>query len=343
MIVIFGAGGFIGTYLTTHLAASGHDVLACDVGEIGEAFYAREGIPFLHVDVTRKEDFARLPATDIDAVVNLACVQPANVSEQTYDPADYIDVNVLGTLNILEYCREHAVPKIIYTCSHRNTQGMWEGKNGVPIRESDGRSIKYTGDYAMFSISESAAADCVEHFAQTYGIEGVVFRLPPVYGYGPHTEIFKDGKPLKTGFQVFIEKAERGEPLELWGDPSNGRDIVYVKDVVEAFELALVTQGIGGLYNISSGHRLSLREQADAIIRVFSPAERPSDIRYVPEKPNFIESYVYDVEKAKRNFGWFPKYSFEDMLVDYRRETESGRFAYLVEKRRLQLQGRDHI
>jgi UDP-glucose 4-epimerase len=339
MILIFGAGGFIGTYLTDQLLSDGHQVVAIDVSDIGEAYYARQGIPFQRVDITRRADFDRLPTKDIQAVVHLACVQPANVSEQTYDPADYIRVNVLGTLNILEFCRMNNVPKIVYTCSHRNTQGMWEQKAGAPIRESDGRSIKFTGDYAMFSISESAASDCVEHYAKTHGIEGVVFRLPPVYGYGPHTEIFKDGKPLKTGFQVFIESAERGLPIELWGDPANGRDIVYVKDVVSAFQLALKTRGIDGLYNISSGRRLSLAEQAACIIRVFSPPDRPSEIRYRPEKPNLIESYFYDIDKATRTMGWQPKYTFEEMLIDYRREMDSGRFDYLVEKRRMQMQG----
>jgi UDP-glucose 4-epimerase len=71
---------------------------------------------------------------------------------------------------------------------------------------------------------------------------------------------------------------------------------------------------------------------------VFSPPGRPSEIRYRPERQNLIESYVYDIGKAERTLGWRPKYSFEDMLIDYRKEMDSGRFAYLVEKRRLQMQ-----
>lgn len=341
MILVFGAAGFIGTYLVDQLVASGHEVVAIDVSEIGEAYYRDKGIRFERLDITQKGDFARLPTKGVDALVNLACVQPANVSEQRYDAADFVRVNVLGTLNALEFCRANAVPKILYTCSHRNTQGMWDAKAGAPIREDDGRSLKFTGDYAMFSISESAAADCVEHYAQAYQLEGIVFRLPPVYGYGPHTEIFKDGKPIKTGFQIFIDAAEQGKPLELWGDVENGRDIVYVKDVTAAIELALKKKGIGGLYNISSGRRLTLREQADAILRVFSPAPpaKRSQISRSPEKPNLIENYVYDVAKAERVLGWKPKYSFDDMLIDYRREMVSGRFAFLVEKRRQLMQG----
>jgi len=339
MIVLFGAAGFIGTYLTDQLTRDGHRVIASDVSELGEAYYRKQGIPFHRVDITRRGDFEGLPTEGIDAVVHLACVQPANVSERKYDPADYVRVNVLGTLNILEFCRLNKIPKVIYTCSHRNTQGMWKEKSGRPILETDGRAIKFTGDYAMFSISESAAADCVEHYSQTYGIEGVVLRLPPVYGYGPHTEIFKDGKPMKTGFQVFIENAEQGRPLELWGDYDAARDIVYVKDVTSAIGLALKKSGISGLFNISSGRGLSLKEQAESIIRVFSSPSSPSEIRYQPDKPNLIETYVYDIGKARRELGWQPEYSFEEMLIDYRKEMESERFAFLVEKRRMLMQG----
>lgn len=337
MIVVFGAGGFIGTYLVDQLRRDGKEVIASDISAIAGEYYAKQGVEVIPVDITRREEFDRLPTTGIDAVIHLACVQPANVSERAYDAADYVRVNVLGTLNVLEYCRVNKVPKVIYTCSHRNTQGMWQEKDGTAIRESDGRAIKYAGDYAMFSISESAAADCVEHYSQAYGLEGVIFRLPPVYGYGPHTVIFKDGQPMKTGFQVFIERATRSEPLELWGDLESGRDIVYVKDVVHAFQLALAKSGVGGLYNISSGRRLTLLDQAESIVRVFSPADHPSELVRLPDKPNSVESYFYDIEKAKRFLGWQPQYSFADMLVDYQKELQSGRFEYLVEKRQVQM------
>ncbi len=322
MIVVFGAAGFIGTYLTDQLARDGCSIIASDNSEIGESFYRQKGIPFHRIDITRAEDFAPLRGKHIEAVVHLACVQPANVSEQAFDPTDYVRVNVLGTMNILEFCRLNKVPKIVYACSHRNTEGMWEKKSGAPIRESDGRSIKFTGEYAVFSISESAAADCVQHYSQAYGIDGISLRLPPVYGYGPHTEIFKNGKPLKTGFQIFIENAERSLPLVLWGDATSGRDVVYVKDVVSAFACALRTRGAAGIYNISSGRCLSLQEQAECTIRVFSPRGRPSEIRYRPDKPNLIETYVYDIDKARLTFGWQPQFSFEAMLIDYRSERE---------------------
>src|ERR1700730_1092240 len=334
MVIVFGAGGFIGTYLIDQLVAEHVDVVASDVSDLAKAYYERRGVQYRNVDITKKDQFETLPGEHIDAVVHLACVQPANVSEQEYSPVDYAMVNIVGTLNILEFCRVNRIPKIIYTCSHRNTQGMWTEKGGRPIRETDGRSIMFTGDYAMFSISESAASDGVEHYNRRYGIEGVILRLPPVYGFGPHLEIFKDGKSIKTGFIALIENAESGDPLVLWGDPSKARDIIYVKDVVAAVLLALRRTNVAGLYNISSGQQLSLQEQAEAVIRVFSPSGRRSEIRYQPETPHHFESYVYDIGKARQVLGWQPKYSFENMLRDYRKERESGRFSFLIQKRK---------
>jgi UDP-glucose 4-epimerase len=334
MVIVFGAGGFIGTYLIDQLVADGLDVIACDISEIARSHFDQRRVSYRHVDITKKEQFDILPKERIEAVVHLACIQPANVSEQEYSPIDYVMVNVVGTLNILEFCRLNGVPKIIYTCSHRNTQGLWAEKGGKPILETDGRAILFTGDYAMFSISESAASDCVEHYTQRYGIEGIILRLPPVYGFGPHLEIFKDGKPIKTGFLALIEDAEQARPLVLWGDPSIARDIVYVKDVVAAIMLALHRTGVSGLYNISSGRRLSLQDQAECVIRVFSQPGKRSEIRYQPEKLHYLESYVYDIGKAREILGWQPKYSFEDMLWDYRKERESGRFAFLIQKRK---------
>jgi UDP-glucose 4-epimerase len=332
MITIFGAAGFIGTYLVDRLVKEGFRVLASDINDIGKEYFEKKGVSYVSMDITKKEDFIKVPADGIEAVIHLAAIQPANISASTYDPSKYIEVNVIGTINVLEYCRKAKINKIIYASSHRNTQGLW--KHGKPVREEDGRSIKYDGEYAMFSISESAAQDCVEHYRKKYGMKGLIFRLPPVYGYGPHTEIFWHGKPIKTGFQIFVENAIAGNPIEVWGDCDQGRDIIYIKDVTEAFLYALKSSDAEGLYNITSGRAITLREEVETIVKVFCYANGKSEITYKPEKSNSIEPFFYDNSKAKKDLGWAPRYSFEDMLVDYKQEIESGQFSFLIEKRR---------
>lgn len=332
-ILVFGAYGFIATYLVDELLAQGHEVVASDLSAAGAEYYRARNVPYVQADITRREDLARIPGKAYDAVIHLAACQPANVSEKTYSAADYVSTNVIGTLNILDFCRANEVGKIIYASSHRNTQGLWADAHRA-IREEDGRSLKYAGEYAMFSISESAAQDCVLHYDAQYGLPGIIFRLPPVYGYGPHTEIFKEGKPIKTGFQVFIDRAREGKPLEVWGDASVGRDIIYVKDVVSAFVSAIGKPGVRGLFNITSGVYLTLREQAQTIASLFWAGQGAPQIVYRPEIPNGMDSFLYDNSKARQALDWSPRYTFRDMLVDYEKEVASRRHQHLIEKRR---------
>jgi len=332
-IIVFGAAGFIGTYLIDELLKQNFNVIASDISEIGELYYKKNKIPFLPIDITNVNDFEKIEKIKYDAVIHLAALQPANVSKKSYDPKNYINVNVLGTLNILEFCKKNEVGKIIYASSHRNTQTLW-AKNRA-ISEKDGRGQKYDGEYAMFSISESAAQDCVQYYMANSNIKGILFRLPPVYGYGPHTEIFKEGKPMMTGFQTFIEKAIAGKPIEMWGDSSVGRDIIYVKDVVSAFIKALNNDKVQGLFNITSGKYLTLKEQVDTTIKVFWENKSKPQIIEMPEKPHNMDSFLYDNSKAKHELDWSPQYNFEEMLIDYKKEMKNKNFEYLIEKRKL--------
>ena len=335
-ILVFGASGFIATYLIDELLHQGFKVTASDINDVGREYYTNKNVKFINVDITRKNDFEKLERLKYDAVVHLAACQPANVGQEQYDARNYINVNVIGTLNILDFCKENEVDKIIYASSHRNTQGLWSDNKA--IREDDGRKIKYDGEYAMFSISESAAQDCVMHYQAQYGLNGVIFRLPPVYGYGPHTEIFKDGKPLKTGFQIFIEKAVACQPLEIWGNGDIGRDIIYIKDVASAFIKAINKPKVSGIFNITSGNYLTLRAQAEMIAKLFwGDATNPIFIER-PEMANGMDSFLYDNTKARQELDWIPNFTFEDILMDYKKELDSKRYEYLLKKRKTMFQ-----
>ena len=335
-IIVFGASGFIATYLIDELLNQGFKVTASDINDIGREYYKNKNVKFINVDITKKSDFEKLEQCKYYAVVHLAACQPANVGQEQYDARDYINVNVIGTLNILDFCKQNQVGKIIYASSHRNTQGLWSDNKA--IREEDGRGLKYSGEYAMFSISESAAQDCVMHYQAQYGLTGVIFRLPPVYGYGPHTEIFKDGKPIKTGFQIFIEKAMACQPLEIWGNGDVGRDIIYIKDVVSAFIKAITNPTVSGLFNITSGNYLTLRAQAEIIAKLFWGATTQPIFIERPELSNGMDSFIYDNNKAAQELEWIPKFTFEDMLIDYKKEMESKRYEYLLTKRKTMFQ-----
>ncbi|MFA6409830.1 MAG: NAD(P)-dependent oxidoreductase [Gammaproteobacteria bacterium] len=331
MIVVIGAFGFIGTYLVDELLMEKNEVIATGRNEVSMGYLLKKGASFVKLDITKADDFYSLPTQGVKAVVLLAATLPANV--RNYNPFDYVNTNVNGTLNVLEYCRINKIPKIIFTSSYADVRNLWA--KDKPITEKMPRDFLFTGDHALYVITKNMACDLIEHYSQEYGIQGIVFRLPPVYGYGPHLEIYENGKYYKSGFQVFVEKAIRGEQIEIWGDSKISRDIVYIKDVISAFISALKSTRAAGLYNITSGVPLSLDEQVRTTIKVFSLKDKISGIVYRPDKKSTGFSYVFDITKAKQDFGYAPKFiSFERMLLDYKEEIKKGRCDFLVASRK---------
>lgn len=332
MVIVIGATGFIGMYTVDELIRHGKDVIATGRNEKLGKKLEDMGVKFIKLDITNPKDFDKLPTKDVEAVIFPAGLLPANATADLADEenaADYFAVNTIGTINVLEYCRKNGIKKIISTCSYSDVSGAW-GK-GYAITEDEPRDFKFTGDHAVYVISKNAANDVIEYYNQQHGMQGAIFRLPPVYGVGPHGTILVSGKPYKSGIATFIDNAKEGKDIELWGDPHITRDIVYVKDVARAFRMAIESDDTYGLYNMTSGTSLDLEDQAKAVIEVFGE-EAGSKIVYRPEKPNNTPSFLYDMSKAKRDFGFEPEYTdYIEMMKDYKEELESGRWSELEE------------
>lgn len=334
MVIVIGATGFIGLYTVEKLIESGKEVIATGRNRKVRPMLEKMGAEFIELDITNKKDFDKLPSKDVEGVILLAGLLPANAKvdlTENENADEYFEVNVIGTINALEYCRRNGVRKLINCSSYSDVSGAW--KKGVALKESEPRDFKFTGDHAVYVISKNAAIDVMEYYNQQHGMQCACFRFPPVYGVGPHATIYVNGKPYKSGIQTFIEKAEKGEPIEIWGDPHITRDIIYVKDVATAFVKALESDKTYGLYNMTSGTELDLEDQVKAVIQVFG-GDKQSEIIYRPDKPNNTPSFLFDMTKAKEDFGFVPEYiSYVDIMKDYKRELESGRWNVLVESR----------
>lgn len=334
MVIVIGATGFIGLYTVEKLIKSGKEVIATGRNKKVQPMLEKMGAEFIELDITNKEDFDKLPTEGVEGVILLAGLLPANAKvdlTEDENADEYFAVNVIGTINVLEYCRRNGIRKLINCSSYSDVSGAW--KKGVALKETEPRDFKFTGDHAVYVISKNAAIDVMEYYNQQHGMQCACFRFPPVYGVGPHATIYVNGKPYKSGIQTFIEKAEKGEPIEIWGDPHITRDIIYVKDVATAFVKALESDKTYGLYNMTSGTELDLEEQVKAVIQVFG-GDKPSEIVYRPDKPNNTPSFLFDMTKAKEDFGFVPAYtSYVDIMEDYKKELESGRWDVLVESR----------
>lgn len=335
MVIIIGATGFIGHYTTKYFRDQGVEVLATGRNRKNSKLLEEMGAKFVEFDMTNEEDIKKLPTENVDGVIILAGLLPANSKtdiSKDENAADYFKVNTIGVINILEYCRKNGIKKVISTCSYADVFNSWRA--GYAIKETEPRGYKFTGDHAVYVMSKNAATDVIEYYNQQHGLQGATFRLPPVYGVGPHSVIYVNGKYYKSGIQTFIENAEEGKDIEIWGDPHLSRDIIYVKDVARAFYLALKSDKTNGLYNMTSGVPLDLEDQVKSIIEVFSK-DKKSKIVYRPEKQNNTPSFLFDMTKAKEDFGFVPEYrNYKDIMIDYKKELESGMWKDLVDSGR---------
>ena len=325
-IMVFGASGTLGTYFVDDLHEEGYEVWAVSRRNVIENYYTKRGIHSASVDITNAADFDKLPLEGIDAVVQIAGAMPSRMVG--YKPELYLQVNTLGTLNVLEYCRRAKVSTHIFTQSHSDVAGHWN--TGKLIPPDAPRILNLKGDHAVYIISKNAAVDLIEHYHLDYGIRTLVFRLPTIYSYRPILDMYVDGESRPIGYRHLIQLAMKSEPIEIWGDPSRAKDIVYVQDFNQMLMLGIESTVPRGIYNVASGVGTSLEDQIKGVIKVFSPLDKPSEIIYRPDMPS-QNSYLYSIENAQKELGYVPKFDYEMMLKGMKLEMSRGRFDHLAD------------
>lgn len=331
MFIIIGASSFIGVYTADEFLKQGCEILVTGRNNKFKSHYDSLGVRYVNLDLTNPSDFDNLPKEDVEGVILLGGLLPANAPVNLdYDEnaSDYFKVNTIGTINVLEYCRKNGIKRVISNCSYADVRGAWGKKI---ISEDEPRDYIYTGDHAVYVFSKNAANDILEYYNQQHHMKNAWFRFPPVYGVGPHDSLYINGTLKKSGLKIFIDNASEGKDICIYGDRNLSRDVVYVKDVAHAYYLAMKSENTYGLYNMTSGHGVTLQEQADVIADLWAPSpERKSRIIYKPEISNNTPSYLFSMEKAKKDFGFVPEYSdFRVMMEDYKKDLDANKYQEL--------------
>ena len=331
MFIIIGASSFIGVYVVEEFLKQGCKVLVTGRNNKFKEHYDNLGVDYVNLDLTCVSDFDKLPKSGVDGVILLAGLLPANATvdlDENENADDYFKINTIGTINVLEYCRKNKINRVISNCSYADVRGAW-GKR--TITEDEPRDFIYTGDHAVYVFSKNAANDTMEYYNQQHGMKNAWFRFPPVYGVGPHDSIYVNGTLKKSGLKIFIDNASEGNDICIYGDPNLSRDVVYVKDVAYAYYLAMKSEKTSGLYNMTSGRGVTLQQQAEVIAELWAQSpEKKSKITYRPEIVNNTPSYLFSMEKAKRDFGFVPKYAdFKIMMTDYKKDLDANKYQEL--------------
>ena len=332
--IIIGASSFIGVYTAEEFHKQGCELVVTGRNNKFKEFYDRLGIEYINLDLTELSDYEKLPKEEVHGVILLAGLLPANAQvnlDNDENAAEYFRINTIGTINVLEYCRKNGIRRVISTTSYADVRNSWAAD--YCITEDEPRSFSYSGDHAVYIISKNASCDVMEYYNQQHHMKNAWFRFPPVYGVGPHGSLFINGTYKKSGLQIFIEKAQSGDEITIFGDHKLSRDVVYVKDVAHAFYLAITNPNTYGLYNMTSGKGVTLQEQAEVIAKIFAAdSHHISKIMYKPDIQNNTPSYLFSIEKAKRDFGYTPIYAdFFDMMSDYKKDLDAEKYRDLFQ------------
>ena len=318
-ILITGGAGFIGSNLTAYFLNKGYNVRVMDNlsrkgTEHNLEFIKSLGgnLEFFHGDIRKPED-CREAMKDIELVYHLAA--QVAVTTSVVAPMHDFDVNLLGTVNILEAARQlNTPPMIIFT----STNKVYGKMDHVEICERDNRweyETLTSGNpesspldfYSPYGCSKGGADQYIHDYARIYGLDTCVFRMSCIYG--PR----QMGNEDQGWVAFFLIQAETGRDITIFGDGKQIRDVLYVDDLVQAFELAWIHRDktSGRVYNIGGGPKRT-RSLLEFINFITGDLKLPLPYSFDDWRPGDQKVYVSDIRKAKTEFGWEPKVSPEE-------------------------------
>jgi UDP-glucose 4-epimerase len=296
--LVTGGAGFIGSTLVDRLLAEGHEVDVLDdlssgsLANLAEARAERGDRPnrltFHQIDVRDPQIVDLIGRREPEVVFHLAA-QP-DVRMSVARPAHDAEINVIGTINVLEGARVAGTRKVVFASSGGTIYGE-PVPGDLPCKESHPQNPG-----SPYGVSKRVAFDYLNVYRQLYGLEFTALALSNVYGprQDPHGEA--------GVVAIFAGRLLGDEACTIYGDGEQTRDYIYVDDVVDAFVRA-ATRGSGLLLNVGTGVEMSVN-RLYAAMAAGAGVDRPA--AYAPMRPGELLRSALDPGRAAIHLGWKP-------------------------------------
>lgn len=310
--LVTGGAGFIGSHLCERLLNDGHEVICLDNFDPYyspdikrkniEHLLDKPNFTLIEADIRNKKEMEKIFRTDvIDKVVHLAA--KVGVRPSIQDPLSYEDVNIKGTLNLLELSKEHDIEHFIFGSS----SSVYGISDKIPFSE-DG-PVKPISPYAA---SKRAGELLCYSYSHLYDISISCLRFFTVYGprQRPEMAIHK--------FTILIDQ---GKEVPMYGDGASKRDYTYITDTIDGTVDALNKKFDFEIFNLGNSKTVELRYLISLIEENLG---KKAKIKQLPEQPGDVPITYADISKSKRLLGYSPNISIEEgvkRFVEWYRRT----------------------
>ena len=295
-VLITGGAGFIGSNLVKYLIEEGNSVTVLDNFMSGYRSNLKlfPSIRIIKGDV-RDKNVVETAMKGAEIVFHLA----ASVGNKRSidNPIMDAEINVIGTLQVLEAVRKEGVRKIVTSSS----AGIFGELKTIPIKED--HPIEPDSPYGCTKLCEEKL--CLS-YSKLYDIEVICLRYFNVYGQNQRFDAYGNVIP------IFVFRMLRNEPILIYGDGEQTRDFVHVNDVVQANIKAADIEGISGAFNIASGKRVTINRLVEIISK-----KNEVKIEYIAERQGDVRHSLADISLAHEKFNYTPNVELEWGIKNY--------------------------
>ena len=308
--LITGGSGFLGSRFVKRLLEEGNEVTVYDNLSTGQAknlesFRDNKNFDFIKGDITDKDSLKKAMTTGIDVVFHMSAI--VGVKEYCKNPLKVVDVNVIGTRNVLEFALKNEI-KVLFA----STSEIFGKNPNTPWKEEDDRVLGSTKvDRWSYATSKAMCEHMIFAMNKNHDLSSVIVRFFNVYG---------PSQPPYFVISQSVQKVLKNERPLLYDSGNQTRCFTFVDDAIDGMMLAVNSKkAMGDVFNIGSSKETKIKEAIEMIIEIAGKKNRLK-WKNLDTKKHYGESYedipkrIPDVSKAKKILGWEAKTSLRDGL-----------------------------
>jgi UDP-glucose 4-epimerase len=311
--IVTGGAGYVGSALVSRLLKEGHSVLSVDNLGRGdykalEQFRENPRLKLVVADIRDRRQLEEVIGNFRGEVIfHLAALPGLQLCNE--NPEEAIEVNVLGTFNVLEVARRLGIKRVIFSSS--------AAVYGVPLK------LPVDEEYPLrplnlYGVTKVTGENLMFLYHENYGLETVILRFGNVHGVGLYT---RDD----TVIPKFVKLGLEGKPLTVYGDGNSSRDFVHVLDIVEAMRLAAEAEAVAGeAFNIGGENR-KIGELAEIVVEeVAKTTGKEVGVVNLPPRVGETKEFSYSLDKTEKRLGFRPRWTVREsvrQLLNYYQKT----------------------